>query len=143
MCCEHSSKGYRNNTDDIPDIAIPASQLPTIEIKYKKVKESYDKLKSPKVSDKACDQKMKRKLETARTYLNTPYSSKSTRKASKFWNSATPPVIKRKRLLIRALLARLHSKYKEIMKLKEKLADLIDKYKKLQKENCLKLKSSY
>ena len=29
------------------------------------------------------------------------------------------------------------------MKLKEKLADLIDKYKKLQKENCLKLKSSY
>ena len=86
---------------------------------------------------------MKRKLETTRTYLNTPYSSKSTRKASKFQSSATVPVIKRIRLLKRALLARLLSKYKEIMKLKEKLADLNYKYKKLQKENCLRLMSSY
>ena len=29
------------------------------------------------------------------------------------------------------------------MKLKEKLADLNYKYKKLQKENCLRLKSTY
>ena len=54
ICCEYLSKGYRNSTDDIPDITIPASQVPIIEIKYKETKEHYNKLKNPKDFDKAC-----------------------------------------------------------------------------------------
>lgn len=42
------------------------------------------------------------------------------------------------------MLAKLHSKDKEIITLKEKIVDLNNKYKKLQRENCyLKLKCSY
>ena len=37
-------RGTEYSTDNIPDFAIPASQFPTIEIKYKKAKERYDKL---------------------------------------------------------------------------------------------------
>lgn len=57
---------------------------------------------------------MRRKLEPARTYLNTSSSTTSTRKAPK-----------------EKLLVKLHSKDKETIKLKERLIDLNDKYKKL------------
>ena len=66
--------GYRDSTGDIPHIAIPTSQAPIIQIKHKIGKERYYKFKNLKDSDKACLQKMKCKLETTRTYLNTPSS---------------------------------------------------------------------
>ena len=65
-------------------------------------------------------QKIKCKLETKRTYLNTPSSTKSTRKAPKLINITTTPIIKRKPCLSKTgLWARLHSKDREIMKLKQ------------------------
>ena len=86
--------------------------------------------------------KMKYKRETARTYLNTSYLTKSTRKTPKLRNYTTTPIIKKTLFVKKELCARLHSKDNEIKKLKEKLADLNDRYKQLQKENCcLKLKS--
>lgn len=84
ICYEHWSKGYWNSTNNIPDIAIPACQVPIVASKYKKAKERYDKRKNQKGSDKAYLQKKKFKLEKARTYLNTPFSIKATRKAPKF-----------------------------------------------------------
>ena len=55
--------------------------------------------------------KLKCKLETARTFLNTPSSTKCTRKSPKLSNTTTTLTIKRKRFLPkRELWARLHSK---------------------------------
>ena len=59
--------------------------------------------------------KMKCKRETARTSLNTPSLTKSTRKTPKLRNSTTTPIIKRKRCLSKKMWSRLHSKDKEIM----------------------------
>ena len=102
---------------------------------YKQAKERYDKLKKPKDSDKACLQKMTYKLETTRTYLNTPSSTKSTRKAPKLRNSRTTPIIRRKCCFSKKeLWVRLHSRDKEIMKLRKKPADFKDKYEKFEQK---------
>ena len=55
--------------------------------------------------------KLKCKLETARTFINTPSSTKCTRKSPKLSNTTTTLIIKRKRCSPkRELWARLHSK---------------------------------
>ena len=82
--------------------------------------------------DEAFLQKRKRKPKTARTYLNSPSSTESTRKAPKLRNPCPYThllfVIKRC-LPKRGLLATLQSQDEEVMKLKEKTADLNSKYK--------------
>ena len=43
-CCEHWSSGFRQDSKDLPDITVPAPQLPLIEEKCLKAKERLDKL---------------------------------------------------------------------------------------------------
>lgn len=85
-----------------------------------------------KDSDEAFLQKIKRKPKIARTYLNSPSSPETTRKAPKLRNPCpyTHLLFVRKRCLPnRESLATLQSQDEEVMKLKEKIADLNSKYK--------------
>lgn len=77
---------------------------------------------------------MKFKPETARIYLNTSSSAKSSRKTPKLWNSATHSNLKGNFVCQKESYGPGYTqKKKKKIKWKAKLADLNDKYKKLQK----------
>jgi len=52
ICAEHWSNGCRKDTKDLPDIAVPASQIPLMENKLRKAKLRIQMKANPKKRDK-------------------------------------------------------------------------------------------
>ena len=69
ICEAHWSSGFRKDTDDLPDIAVPKDQLNKLEQKYiatyVKAKKILTSAKTQSVKQKLCYKRAKQKFETA------------------------------------------------------------------------------
>ena len=54
ICEAHWSSGFRKDTDNLPDIAVPKDQLNKLEQKYLKVKKILTSAKTQAVKQKLC-----------------------------------------------------------------------------------------